>query len=169
MTSYANLHLPLIIFDMNLFQLQPQYTDTMLDDKLTKAYARLQSILQIAQRNSLSASATEKINERIHTLNTSTKINGARYRLTTLTENEIIDILEQDLKLVPRGYHSKRWLAIGMSAFGISLGVVIGLLAKNMAFLGIGLPIGLGIGALIGNRMDAKAAAEGRQYEITEG
>lgn len=152
---------------MNLFQLQPKQTDSMPDDKLTQAYNRLQSILKIAQIKPLSEVATNKINDKIKALNSSTKINGALYRLITLTENEIVDIIEQDVKVVPVGYYSKRWLAIGMSAFGISLGVIIGLITKNMAFLGIGLPIGLGIGAIIGRQMDSKAALEGRQYEIT--
>jgi hypothetical protein len=35
-----------------------------------------------------------------------------------------------------------------------------------LAFLGLGLPIGMGIGIAVGTVMDSKAAKEGRQLDI---
>jgi hypothetical protein len=43
---------------------------------------------------------------------------------------------------------------------------VFGIGLDNMAFLGLGLPIGLAIGAVLGLRMDKKAFEEGRQLDV---
>ena len=151
---------------MKLIQLQPKMTDSMPDDKLAKAYRRLHKVLAIAETKPLSESTISKINEKVQELNASTKINGALYRLVNLTENEIITILEQDIDIVPVGHYSKKWTAVGITLYGIPFGIILGLLTHNMGLFAIGLPIGLGIGALIGRSKDAQAAAQGRQYDI---
>ena len=53
-----------------------------------------------------------------------------------------------------------------MTAFGLPIGVVFGLLMKNMGLMAIGLPIGLGVGAAVGSSMDKKALQEGRQIDV---
>ncbi|MCA5006376.1 hypothetical protein [Sphingobacterium bovistauri] len=149
---------------MKLIQLQTDLIAGMPNDKLTKAYIRLQNLLTVVESRIESEILIEKINYKIQNLNSSNKINGALFRLVNLTENEIINFIEQDLKIVPVGYYSKKWLAIGMTAFGIPFGIILGTALKNMALIGIGLPIGLGIGALIGRKKDTEAAIKGRQY-----
>jgi hypothetical protein len=57
-------------------------------------------------------------------------------------------------------------MAIGMSAFGIPLGVAFGTSLGNMGLLGIGIPIGMVIGMAIGSGMDKKAFEEGRQLDL---
>ncbi|MFE3871745.1 hypothetical protein ACFX5F_10990 [Flavobacterium sp. ZS1P70] len=54
-------------------------------------------------------------------------------------QSGIIKKIEKDLKLVPKNYYRSIWLALGMSAFGIPIGLGIGLSLGNLAFLGIGL------------------------------
>lgn len=53
-----------------------------------------------------------------------------------------------------------------MSAFGIPLGVAYVSIIGNMAFLSIGLPIGMVLGMAVGAGMDKKALKEGRQLDI---
>ena len=151
---------------MKLSKLHTKHHILLSDDKLILAYQRLENLLHIAESKTLSEIAIQKINTKLELLNTTTKINDALYRLANLIENEIITILEEDLKIVPIGYYSKKWIAIGMSAFGIPLGLIIGLLSKNMGMLAVGLPIGLGIGTIIGKTKDARAASLGLQYNI---
>ena len=57
-------------------------------------------------------------------------------------------------------------MVVGMSAFGLPIGVAIGLSIGNIGLLGIGLPIGMGIGIIVGRLMDKKALAEGRQLDV---
>jgi hypothetical protein len=78
----------------------------------------------------------------------------------------IIQLLEKELKLVCKNHYRNTWLALGMTVFGLPLGVVFGSLMDNMALLSIGLPIGMGIGIAIGTSLDKKASDEGRQLDI---
>lgn len=108
----------------------------------------------------------EKINTHISTINA---FPGQSREITKMIRNftsSTITLLEKELKLVPKNYYQNQWLAIGMAAFGIPLGVAFGTSLGNMAYLGIGLPLGLAIGMAVGSGMDKKAAAEGRQLDL---
>jgi len=108
----------------------------------------------------------EKINTHISTINA---FPGQSREITKMIRNftsSTITLLEKELKLVPENYYQNQWLAIGMAAFGIPLGVAFGTSLGNMAYLGIGLPLGLAIGMAVGSGMDKKAAAEGRQLDL---
>ena len=82
------------------------------------------------------------------------------------SQTSIIRLLEKQLKLVPINYYRTTWLALGMTAFVIPLGVAYGSITGNMAFIGIGLPIGMALGIAVGTGMDKKAMKEGRQLDI---
>ncbi|AZA59430.1 hypothetical protein EG349_03650 [Chryseobacterium shandongense] len=81
-------------------------------------------------------------------------------------QNDIIKLLEKEHKIVPKNYYRNLWMAVGMGAFGLPIGVAFGLLMHNIALLSIGLPIGLGIGVVVGSSLDKKAEAEGRQLNV---
>jgi hypothetical protein len=70
--------------------------------------------------------------------------------------------------LVPPGYYRSEWMAIGMAAFGIPIGVAFGVAVDNTAFVGIGLPIGLAIGLSLGGAKDKEAARKGLQLDMPE-
>lgn len=57
-------------------------------------------------------------------------------------------------------------MVLGMSAFGIPMGVAFGLSMGNIGLLGIGLPIGMGVGVGVGSYLDKKALTEGRQLDV---
>lgn len=59
-------------------------------------------------------------------------------------------------------------MAIGMSVFGLPLGVAFSAALDSYAYIGIGLPIGLAIGMALGSRKDDEAASEGRLLEMDE-
>jgi hypothetical protein len=81
-------------------------------------------------------------------------------------QTKIIKLLEKELKIVPKNYYRNIWLAVGMSVFGLPIGVAFGVSIGNMGLLAIGLPIGMAIGTLVGSRMDKKAFEENRQLDI---
>jgi hypothetical protein len=78
------------------------------------------------------------------------------------TQSGILKLIEKELKLVTKNHYRKTWLAVGMAAFGIPLGVAFGTSIGNMGLLGIGLPIGMAIGS----GMDKKAVESGRQLDL---
>lgn len=108
----------------------------------------------------------EKINAQIITINAFPGQSREITKMLRTFVSSTITLLEKELKLVPKNYYQNQWLAIGMAAFGIPLGVVFGTSFGNMAYLGIGLPLGLAIGMAVGSGMDKKAAEEGRQLDL---
>ena len=70
------------------------------------------------------------------------------------------------MKIVPINHYRNLWMVIGMSAFGLPLGVAYGTSIGNIGMMAIGLPIGMVIGIAIGTNMDKKALADGRQLSI---
>jgi hypothetical protein len=81
-------------------------------------------------------------------------------------ENEILKYIEKKINVVPKNHFRKRWLSLGIGAFGLPIGVTIGAVSGNMGMLGAGLPIGCGIGSVVGSNMDKKAFNEGRQLDF---
>ena len=65
-----------------------------------------------------------------------------------------------------KNHYRNTWLALGMAAFGIPLGVAFGTSSGNMGLIGIGLPIGMVIGMAVGSGMDKKAVESGRQLDL---
>ena len=57
-------------------------------------------------------------------------------------------------------------MVLGMSSFGIPMGVAFGAALGNMGLLGIGLPIGMVIGMPLGTKKDNDAAKKGRQLNF---
>jgi len=104
----------------------------------------------------------EQINGSIEALNVHTQSDKELVRVIKAHQVKILKLLEEELKIVPKNHYRNLWMAIGLSAFGLPLGVVFGTALKQMAFLGIGLPIGMTIGV----EMDKKAIKEGRQLGI---
>ena len=58
-------------------------------------------------------------------------------------------------------------MVLGMSSFGLPLGVAFGASLSNMGLLGVGLPIGMVIGIAVGLKKDNQAAKEGRQLKYS--
>ncbi len=57
-------------------------------------------------------------------------------------------------------------MALELAVFGLPLGVVFEASFGNMAFIGIGLPLGLVIGMAVGTGMDNKALEERIQLDL---
>jgi len=79
---------------------------------------------------------------------------------------KILKLLEKEMKVVPKNHYRNLWLAVGMSAIGVPIGLVFGLCLGNIGLLGTGLPIGMAIGMVFGSNMDNKAFKEGRQLDM---
>ncbi|RRO24410.1 hypothetical protein EIG84_01925 [Flavobacteriaceae bacterium 14752] len=111
-------------------------------------------------------SVLDNINQQVDNLNLIQVDPKAYHKDLRKTYNDILKLLKKELKIVPKHYYRNMWLAVGMSSFGIPIGVAFGLALDNMGFIGIGLPIGMSIGIAIGAGMDNKAKEEGKQLDI---
>lgn len=108
----------------------------------------------------------ENINIHLIQINEANGSEKEQLRAMQKAQSAILSLLEKELKLVCHNHYRNLWLAIGMAVFGIPMGVIFGLSLDNMAFIGIGLPIGMSIGLALGTHKDNKAKAEGKQLDI---
>ena len=68
----------------------------------------------------------------------------------------------KDHKLVTPKYYQNLWMVLGMTVFGMPIGIAIFTATGNAAFISIGMPIGLPLGLAIGVQLDKKAMEEGK-------
>ncbi|NNK83025.1 MAG: hypothetical protein HKO92_07865 [Flavobacteriaceae bacterium] len=141
-------------------------TDIDSNSKLARSFNQLENLLKLVSEKELPEGIINTINTNINELNAITDTGKVLRRQIRKKQTNIIKLLENELKIVPKNYYRNTWLAIGMGAFGVPIGVAFGISLKNMGLLGAGLPIGLAIGLGIGAGMDKKAFNEGRQLDI---
>lgn len=108
------------------------------------------------------------INRKIEEINRSFLNGNLSRKKLLLGKNAILSHLEKNHNLVPENYYKNLWFPLGMSVFGLPIGVVMFITLDNPAFIGIGLPIGLGIGSFYGSHLDKKAEKEGRVINFAQ-
>jgi len=150
---------------MNIIELKERQNFSA-DTKTNRIYIQLGELLNQLRKRNLPENIIESVNQDIEVVNAASLIGNDFRKLVKQKQNKIIKLLEKDLKVVPKNYYRNMWLALGMSVFGLPIGVAFGASIGNMGLLGVGLPIGMAIGALVGSKMDKKALEEGRQLNI---
>ena len=134
--------------------------------KLVVAFSQFDNLLTQLKKRELPEDIASTINIEIDKINEVADLDKKLRKQIRSSQTSIIRLLEKQLKLVPINYYRTTWLALGMTAFVIPLGVAYGSITGNMAFIGIGLPIGMALGIAVGTGMDKKAMKEGRQLDI---
>jgi hypothetical protein len=134
--------------------------------KASNAYQQLDKLLNALEIMALPNETVILINQEIEQLNSTSDIDKYFVRATKEKENRILKLVEKNHKIVPKNYYRKLWMVLGMSAFGLPIGVAFGISIGNLGLLGLGLPIGMAIGIGVGTSMDKKALNEGRQLDF---
>lgn len=133
---------------------------------LKKRYNQINDLIDIINQKEIPEDIETTINEWIIELDK----NHGTAKLFSInirrTQTKMLSLLEKDLKMVTKHHYRNSWMAIGMTAFGLPMGVVFGSAMDNMSYIGIGLPIGMLIGIVVGDQMDKKALKEGRQLDV---
>ncbi len=134
--------------------------------KVISRYHQLGELLKALEKRELTNEIVGFIDQHIELLNSIS--DSEKYFAKTIKEkeNEILKYMEKKINVVPKNHYRKRWLSLGVGAFGLPIGVTIGSVSGNMGMLGTGLPIGLGIGSVVGSKLDKKAFNEGRQLDF---
>jgi hypothetical protein len=134
--------------------------------KASNAYQQLGKLLNVLELKELPTETVDLINNEIEQLNSISVVDKYFVKATKEKKNKVLKLIEKKHKIVPKNYYRKLWMILGMSAFGIPLGVAFGVSIGNLGMLGIGLPIGMAIGVGVGSTMDKKAFNEGRQLDF---
>ena len=136
------------------------------DIKVTESYLQFDKLLAELRKRELPDEIVISINREVDEINATQVSGNELVKQHKTKKNSILKLLEKEMKLVPENYYLGIWMAVGMAAFGLPIGVALGLSLDNMPFIGIGLPIGRPIGMAIGAGMDKKASDEGRQLDL---
>lgn len=137
------------------------------DIRLSQLYNQFDILLSELRNKQLSDAIVKTINKEVEEINTSDSLTTNDLRkVIKKKQTAILRLLEKDLKLVPKNYYRTLWLALGMTVFGMPLGVLAGVLLGKPGLFAIGLPIGVAIGVTVGTAMDKTAAKENRQLNL---
>lgn len=136
------------------------------DSKLSKLHAQFGELLNELKKKELPEQVILTINACVEQINSSSLSEKELKKLIKQQQASILKLVQKELNLVPKNYYQTLGMVLGMSGFGIPIGVAFGLSMGNMGLLGLGLPIGLGIGLAIGSGLDKKALNEGRQLNV---
>ena len=150
---------------MNLIEIK-KVVNYEQNKRLIKRYSALERLIQDLAKRDIPAEVTESVNREIEKVNSIETADKTLSKQLRKSISEILTLVEKKLKLVPKNLYRTRWMAIGMSGFGVPIGVAFGVSMDNMRLLAIGIGVGMVIGMAIGAGMDKKAAAEGRQLDI---
>ena len=134
--------------------------------QLIDSYVQFERLLSELRKRELPDKVVQSINTNIDLIDPAMEPEKAYFKQFRKTQTDILRLIEKELKLVPKNNYRNVWLALGIAAFGVPLGVVFGASLGNMGYLAIGIPFGLSIGLAIGTGLDKKAADEGRQLDV---
>jgi hypothetical protein len=135
------------------------------DIKSSNSFIQFRELIRMLREKELPDLVSNHINEEIKILNELPSGPELKKALRK-KQAKIVQLAEKQLKIVPKNYYRNLWFALGISAFGLPIGVAIALSIGNIGLLGIGFPFGIVIGAAVGSAMDKKALKEGRQLNI---
>ena len=136
------------------------------DKKLNDKFVHFEKLINELKKKKIQAKIVSSINQHIAAVNSFAGTNKDFRTQIRKSKNGILKLINKELKLVPKKFYLFRWMSMGISIFGIPLGVVIATSTKIWGLFGVGFPIGVIIGMAIGAGMDKKAFKEGRQLDI---
>lgn len=137
--------------------------------KSQKEALELGSLLESLKERELTEASIKMFNEKVGELNAlQADSDDMKKNKIKAVKNAILKHLEKQYKLVTPNYYATMWIPLGMTSFGLPIGTAIYVLTGNVAFLGIGLPIGMAFGSFYGASLDKKAAKENRVLNLQE-
>ena len=136
------------------------------DIKLSQLFNQLKSLLIELKNRELPNNIIESINADAEEINATTQTGSSLRKLLKVKQSKILKLIEKELKIVPKKHYQKLWFVMGVSAIGLPIGVALGASMGNMGLIGIGMPIGMLVGRILGSNMDKKAFESGRQLNI---
>jgi zinc transporter ZupT len=136
------------------------------NSRLSKKYVQFQKLINELINKKLNDDVVIIINDNINSINSISDLDNQFQKQLKSAQSKILKVIEKHHKLTTENHHRNIWLALGIGAFGVPIGVIIGVITGNMAFIGIGIPIGFSIGIAIGTMKDNKLKDQGKQLAL---
>jgi hypothetical protein len=150
---------------MNIIE-PKERSDISEDVKLSRIYTQFQELIKELKGRELPDNIIETVNKEIEGLNSTSLIGKELKKLTKQKQTRVLGLLEKELKIVPKNHYRTIWLCLGMSVFGLPIGLIYGFLIGNIGLLGTGVGFGMCVGMVLGAGLDKKAFKEGRQLSV---
>jgi hypothetical protein len=106
--------------------------ELLTEYKTNRLYLQWQSLQGSLEGKKLSDKTKGIINQEVEAINLTSLTDKSLQNLLKVKQTFILSFLEKEEKLVPKNHYRKRWLAAGLAAFGVPLGVIFGLSLGNM-------------------------------------
>lgn len=136
------------------------------DKKLNNKFAHFEKLINELKKKKIPSDIVSSINQHIEDVDSFYRTDKEFRVQIRKSQNRILKLINKELKLVPKNFYRFRWMSMGISIFGVPLGVILGSSTGIWGLFGIGLPIGVIIGMAIGAGMDKNAFKEGKQLNI---
>lgn len=141
-------------------------TNVSENNKLHQIHLQFNRLLVELRKEKLTDEIVVAINSEIDNLNNTSDTEKALFIQIKKSQTKTLKLIEKELNLVTINHNRNLWLAIGIAAFGMPLGIVFGTTLGNMGFIALGIPIGMVLGLAVGTHLDKKAVEEGRQIDF---
>lgn len=135
--------------------------------RLEQRWLQFNQLIDQLRERELPDEIVEFINAQISELQKTYDDKKAFSKQLTKAQSKTLHEVSTKLKLLVKGHYLGLGMTLGMSVFGLPIGVALSFAIDNMAFIGIGLPFGMIIGMLLALSYDNKAKQEGRQLDIS--
>lgn len=136
------------------------------ENRQNKIYIQFKEVLSELTKKELPDTTVVFINNNVEELNSTLFLGKDLQKLIKKQQTNILKLVLKEHKIVPKNYYRKLWMLLGMSTFGIPIGLALGLSINNMGLFASGLPMGMGIGIGVGALIDKKAFNDNRQLNI---
>lgn len=147
---------------MELSHLQPQ-DEKSLEKKEQKAVDHFNEIIDALNAKEIDENTVTYIHERMASIQENFSFNTIKKE-----ESKVLDFVNKQHGYVAQNHYKSLWIALGMSAIGVPIGVGIGLALDQLGFMGIGIAMGLTVGIIIGSTKDKEAKKKGKQLHVTK-
>ena len=152
---------------MKLKNLNPRQTYHE-NKSLSESFKKLQGILAALEKRNLTEEIATAVNNETEVLNTFEGHDKKLLMKIKTAENNILKLVRMKMGLIPERFYTFLWMPLGMAALGLPLGTALFTITGNAAFIGLGFPIGLGAGVMLGMGLDKKAKKENRVLIIDQ-
>ncbi len=134
--------------------------------RLYRRYTKFNQLIDELNTHDIPKAIVRDINEHIEALNKKSTTDENFIQDFNRMANFIIDSIENRLLLSTKNYYRNLWINSGLTVIGIPLGVALVVVLNNLYYIGLGLPLGVLIGLLIGTNMDRKLINSNRQLDV---
>lgn len=134
--------------------------------KLKCKIVHFEKLITELNKRKFSSEIVNYTNQNIEEVNSFSGSNKDLRKQICKSQSNILKLLEKELKLVAKNHYRTKWMILGMSMYGVPFGVAFGAILDNMGLIGVGLPIGMAIGMIMGAEKDKKAFEAGNQLDL---